>query len=146
MKYNEGDFRKKLIKVHNTYWHKAWLRLSRKTSALKSSLKRRSEEAGVTFKIELKDIKKMFYDSYGEKCKYCEEILNVKTMACDHIIPISKGGESTPKNLQIICRRCNTRKGPLDEEDFKKIINWVKRQSMEVTKYLMKKLAKGGKY
>ena len=32
------------------------------------------------------------------------------------------------------------------EEDFKKVINWVKRQSMEVTKYLMKKLANGGKY
>ena len=38
-------------------------------------------------------------------------------MVCDHIIPLSKQGKSIPKNLQMICKTCNTRKGALKEKD-----------------------------
>ena len=67
-------------------------------------------------------------------------------MVCDHIVPISKEGDSVLKNLQLICRSCNTRKGPLDEKDFLKVVNWVNRQTLEVKAYLLRKLAKGGRY
>ena len=144
--YNQGDFREKLVNVHGRHWHKAWLRLSRKASSLKQALRKRSEMHQVLFEIELVDIKKMFYEVYGEKCKYCDRILNVSTMVCDHIIPLSKDGESTPKNLQIICKQCNTRKGPLEEKDFCLILDWVKEQTKEIQAYVLKKLAKGGKY
>jgi len=30
---------------------------------------------------------------------------------CDHIIPLSKGGETETANLQTLCSRCNLRKG-----------------------------------
>jgi 5-methylcytosine-specific restriction endonuclease McrA len=29
----------------------------------------------------------------------------------DHVHPLSKGGKSTPENLQLLCPGCNTRKG-----------------------------------
>lgn len=29
----------------------------------------------------------------------------------DHVIPIAKGGEHTKRNADLLCRRCNTRKG-----------------------------------
>jgi|TARA_Y100000310_G_scaffold59983_1_gene55371 5-methylcytosine-specific restriction endonuclease McrA len=144
-KFN-GDFREKLVLVHRTYWSKAYKRLMRKISILKSNLKKRSEEYEVKFDISLDELKQMFLDSYGEECKYCEKELNIRTIACDHIIPLSKGGESVIENLQLICKTCNTRKGPLDEGDYISLIDWVKKQTMEVREYVMKKLAKGGRY
>lgn len=42
------------------------------------------------------------------RCKHCGTHLN---LSVDHIIPESKGGESTLYNLQTLCRSCNSRKG-----------------------------------
>lgn len=47
-------------------------------------------------------------ERYGEKCLDCgtnEELL------VDHIIPLSRGGDSDIENLQVLCRTCNFRKG-----------------------------------
>ena len=92
------------------------------------------------------DIRKMFLDSYGKGCKYCDKQLKLNTIACDHIIPLSKGGDSTVENLQLICRSCNARKGPLDESDFAILIQLILDLPDEISRYVMTKLAKGGRY
>lgn len=46
-------------------------------------------------------------DRDGYACKFCPEI---KNLTLDHIIPLSKGGTDKLKNLQILCRSCNSRK------------------------------------
>ena len=43
-----------------------------------------------------------------ERCKKCGSRHNLEI---DHIVPISKGGKSTPNNLQTLCHRCNVEKG-----------------------------------
>lgn len=51
-------------------------------------------------------------DNY--KCKLCgaSPATDPKvTLHIDHIIPRSKGGETTPKNLQTLCSECNLGKG-----------------------------------
>jgi len=143
---SKNDFKEKLFPIHRTFWEMAYKKLSAKMSTLKSSLKRRSEEYDVEFKIDSPDIRKMFYDIYGTQCKYCEKKLNFRTIACDHIIPLSKGGSTTVENLQLICKACNTRKGPLDEKDFDILIQLIQELPAEICMYVMKKLAKGGRY
>ncbi|HFK4243378.1 TPA: HNH endonuclease, partial [Escherichia coli] len=40
----------------------------------------------------------------GEKCNYCG---STNELEIDHIIPVSKGGNSNPENLQVLCKQCN---------------------------------------
>ena len=50
-------------------------------------------------------------DAQGWKCKFCQRDISAKgSSALDHIIPIARGGTSEADNLQLLCRRCNTRK------------------------------------
>ena len=140
------DFRTVLQPVHGAYWQRAYKKLLRKISTLKSSLKRRSIENDVKFEIELVELKKMFLDIYGTECRYCSKILTFRNIACDHIIPLSKSGDSVVENLQLICKTCNTRKGPLDEQDFTMLIDLVIELPEEISEYVMRKLAKGGRY
>jgi hypothetical protein len=43
----------------------------------------------------------------GSRCRKCRTTLSLEV---DHIIPVSKGGETEELNLQTLCRRCNRRK------------------------------------
>lgn len=45
-------------------------------------------------------------DAY--RCVQCGTHFN---LTCDHIVPESKGGETTFDNLQTMCRSCNSKKG-----------------------------------
>tara|TARA_X000001382_G_scaffold1563_1_gene1900 strand:+ start:21173 stop:21607 length:435 start_codon:yes stop_codon:yes gene_type:complete len=140
------QFKEKLYPIHKTFWNKAYKKLSSKMSTLMSSLKRRSIEANVKCTIDKTDIRKMFYDIYGKGCCYCDKRLDYRNIACDHIIPLAKNGPSTKENLQLICKTCNTRKGPLDEQDFILLMQLVGGLPDELNKYVMRKLAKGGRW
>lgn len=41
----------------------------------------------------------------------CRECGGWQDLCADHIIPESRGGETTLENLQTLCRSCNSRKG-----------------------------------
>lgn len=49
-------------------------------------------------------------------CRYCgKKDYKGTRFEYDHIVPHSKGGESTVNNLQYICQKCNRRKGADDD-------------------------------
>ena len=137
----EKKFRKKLNRFHKQFAKKTFHRLMKKSSTLRSTLKRRSKEYEVEFNISLEEVRELLYRAYGRTCNYCNARLLVSNMVCDHIIPLSLGGSSVPKNLQMICMRCNTRKGPLTNKNFKRILNWLNKQDIELKNYVLKKMA-----
>lgn len=51
-------------------------------------------------------------DEYGKCiCAHCGQEMLVTEACVDHIIPVARGGPSEKWNLQILCEKCNQRKG-----------------------------------
>jgi RNA-directed DNA polymerase len=55
------------------------------------------------------------YDRQGGICPLCNEpIISLDEANLDHILPKSRGGSNDRENLQLVHRKCNTRKGNRD--------------------------------
>lgn len=52
-------------------------------------------------------IRRRIYARDGRKCAQCG---SEKALSIDHIIPVSRGGNSVDENLQVLCLSCNCRK------------------------------------
>ena len=134
-------FKPILDEIHGTHANIAFHKVMKKTSRLMSTLKRRSREYEVICSITLKDIRDMVLRAYGAKCKYCNQSLHLRNMVCDHKLPLTQAGPSTIKNLEMICGRCNTRKGSLSDREYLLIVNWLDKQSENIRNYVNRKLA-----
>lgn len=55
-------------------------------------------------------------DRYDGRCVVCE---TEGASTVDHVIPVSRGGDDDPSNLQLLCRSCNSRKGNLTMAEFR---------------------------
>ena len=47
------------------------------------------------------------------KCRYCGDSPSINEkcqLVIDHILPLSRGGSNLIKNLQTLCRKCNSKK------------------------------------
>ena len=42
---------------------------------------------------------------------FCSICKTTKDLTVDHIVPLSAGGSTVISNLQVLCRKCNSRKG-----------------------------------
>ena len=64
---------------------------------------------------DLKDILRL----QKSKCAYCRvHFSKIVIPNLDHIVPLSKGGTEDRKNLQYLCKPCNSKKNNLDPIDF----------------------------
>lgn len=63
--------------------------------------------------------------SSGGVCIYCDDLVQTiggegKFATIDHRVPLSRGGTWKRYNLGIACRACNTEKGDLTEDEFRR--------------------------
>lgn len=63
------------------------------------------------------DIDKIRRQQRG-RCAVCRNKMAAEIESIDHITPLSKGGTNWPKNLQLVCRPCNSRKHDKDPIEF----------------------------
>lgn len=46
-----------------------------------------------------------------EQCEYrCLACGSTKNLSADHVVPLSKGGTNYISNIQVLCKRCNSKK------------------------------------
>ena len=55
-----------------------------------------------------RDVQAFVWNRDGGKCVRCE---SRERLEFDHIIPLSRGGANTSRNLQLLCEACNRSKG-----------------------------------
>ena len=64
--------------------------------------KRRYGSGGMRTKVFMRD---------RYRCQYCGVRGSAFELSLDHILPRSRGGRTTPENLCVACKSCNSRKG-----------------------------------
>jgi len=65
-----------------------------------------------------KNLRRMVIERDGQRCVFCGVDLEINEIQLDHVIPESQGGSTSFGNLQVTCKKCNTEKGVLTEEQF----------------------------
>jgi 5-methylcytosine-specific restriction endonuclease McrA len=71
--------------------------------------KRRARKYGTKGEFTRYTIERLYCTQRG-KCAICKEYLFGK-FEVDHIKPLSKDGENSPENIQLLCPKCNKKKG-----------------------------------
>jgi 5-methylcytosine-specific restriction endonuclease McrA len=83
----------------------------------KQASDRRARKLAAPGSHTLDDIAAIFL-AQGGRCAGCGILLTVKTRTVDHITPLSRGGSNDKRNLQIMCRSCNSSKRARDAIEF----------------------------
>lgn len=55
--------------------------------------------------------KRVLFNRDRWKCQYCGVDLDLRSITIDHVVPKSRGGQTSWRNCVASCKRCNTVKG-----------------------------------
>ena len=72
-------------------------------------------------------------------CDYCGKKLNRKNFSVDHGMPLSRGGDTSAKNLVYCCNQCNQAKGEMSAKEFRQLLKLIGKWE-DGGKYLLSKL------
>jgi len=77
------------------------------------------------------------------RCRYCAGLLTLHMIRYDHLTALKLGGPTTLSNLAICCHRCNTMKGQLDENAFRRLRGFLESLPTEMRKDVESRLCAG---
>ncbi len=101
--YNEEDARL-LILEHIDKERRKWERLKKKYG--QSPVEAEEAKHSTSRRIS-EEVKTYVWRRDGGKCVRCG---SKEKLEYDHIIPISKGGSNTARNIELLCEKCNREK------------------------------------
>lgn len=102
-----------------SYWKTQAAKINAKS---KHRLIKLDADLAVRFKPVTGEQMMALWEAQEHRCAYCRVPLTVLITAYDHKHPLSKGGEHSIDNLQLICHNCNVSKFTMDDEDYRKLI------------------------
>jgi 5-methylcytosine-specific restriction endonuclease McrA len=77
-------------------------------------------------------------------CQYCHRSGNSANLTLDHVLPRSRGGESSWENLVACCHTCNNRKGSRTPDEAGMKLTRVPRPfSLHTSRHLIRLLGNG---
>ena len=77
-------------------------------------------------------------------CQYCHRTLPASELTLDHVVPRSRGGETSWENLVACCHHCNNRKGNrTPDEAAMRLARSPRPFSLHTSRHLMRMLGKG---
>ncbi len=77
-------------------------------------------------------------------CQYCQRTGHHSPLTLDHVVPRSRGGDTSWENLVACCHDCNNRKGNrTPEESGMRLARAPRPFSMHTSRHLMRLLARG---
>ncbi len=72
-------------------------------------------------------------------CQYCGTVLGSSELTLDHVVPRSRGGQSTWENLVACCHPCNRRKGnQLPEEAEMHLVRQPRAFTLHTSRHIMR--------
>jgi 5-methylcytosine-specific restriction endonuclease McrA len=77
-------------------------------------------------------------------CQYCGVVLPASELTLDHVVPRSRGGQSTWENLVACCHACNRRKGNslLHEIDNMKLMREPRAFNLHTSRHIMRMIGR----
>jgi 5-methylcytosine-specific restriction endonuclease McrA len=98
------------VRIQAEYEYEKWkVRVDREYEQWRASQKRQREEEKSSRSRRIQQrVKEEVWRRDEGKCVKCG---SRERLEYDHIIPFSKGGSNTARNIELLCEKCNRRKG-----------------------------------
>lgn len=118
-----------------------------RTASAHLSHRRRADKARQQLTYNLAELRAMITETLLNRiCTYCHrEQLTQENWSCDHRTPLSRGGASTLGNLVVCCRKCNTAKANLLEEEYRELRKCMRLWSPTARESVLRRLRASAK-